>query len=219
MTVRELLTLIAPSERIFIKPSGNKTYFEGKASAAPESLMETKVLEIGARTRDDDDIALAVWVEHEETWDLMVEGIPDFQEFPDMADACYLQSTIDPVFFKQDTLNTIERKRKQRMVRYWNERKNPMSMPEIVQRWIEDQEKRNWLKEDRVDEAPSRMEIIPDDELVVDDGEPSAEAIETKVGEYLLEDQSSVGAEDFSDAMADLEDIITSLEGMKIDET
>ena len=214
MTVREILTLIAPSKRIFIKPSGNKIYFEGKASTAPESLMETKVLEIGARMRDDDDLALGIWVEHEETWDLMIEGYSDFQEFPDIADACYLQSTIDPVFFKQDALNAIERNRKQRMVRYWNERKNPIRMPEIVRKWIEDQ----GLKEDRVDEPPSRMEVIPDDELVVDDGEPSAEAIETKVGEYLLEDPSSVGAEDFSDAMADLEDIITSLEGLKIDE-
>lgn len=176
--------------------------------------METKVLEIGARMRDDDDLALGIWVEHEETWDLMIEGYSDFQEFPDIADACYLQSTIDPVFFKQDALNAIERNRKQRMVRYWNERKNPIRMPEIVRKWIEDQ----GLKEDRVDEPPSRMEVIPDDELVVDDGEPSAEAIETKVGEYLLEDPSSVGAEDFSDAMADLEDIITSLEGLKIDE-
>lgn len=170
MTVRELLELVAPTIRILIKPSGKKIYFEGKSSDAPESLMDTTVLEISARLNDDDALVLCIWVEHNGTWDLMIEGIPDMRKFPDMADAWYFQITEYPEIFKKDVLDGIAKNRTQRMTRYWESRGNTRPTTEELRKWIEEQKKGKQqidiLSDIDIDTSP-----ILDELLEVSDGE------------------------------------------------
>lgn len=88
MTVRELLEVISFDKEIFIKPNGNRMYFDGSTSDVPESLMEAKIIEIVPQIyKADPDKnhkfywGLGIWVESIKEFDVMCDCIEDFKEF------------------------------------------------------------------------------------------------------------------------------------------
>lgn len=82
ITIRDLLKTISFNKQIFIKPSGNRIYFDGWTDDVPESLMDAIIIEIVPQIYKEDDFlaarkyywGLGVWVNNIGEWDIMVDA-------------------------------------------------------------------------------------------------------------------------------------------------
>ena len=142
MTVRELLDLMVEEKKIFIKPSGRRSYYEGYASDAPESLMDVMVREINPKIESDEPV-LGIWIDNIEEWDWMADGISDIKEFPDIADAWYYQILLNRDFYKQDIAEGIKLNQEERKDRYWKNTGERKPSVEEIQKWIKEEESKN----------------------------------------------------------------------------
>ena len=142
MVVRDLLDLMVGDRKIFIKPSGRRTYYEGYANDAPESLMDAIVIELCPKIINDDPM-LGIWIDNIEEWDWMVDGTSDIKEFPDIADAWYYQIISNRDFYKQDIADGIKLNREERKDRYWKNNGERKPSVEEIQKWIQEEEAKN----------------------------------------------------------------------------
>ena len=152
MTVQELLEFVPSTKRIFIKPSGRRTYYEGTVEDAPESLMDAVVEEISSKPCGDDASELGIWVERNEIWNLMVDGIPDVKEFSDIADHWYWQIREYPEIYRTDVIEGIAKNHAARWFRYYVKDGEAPPTEEQVRAWH-----KKWQQEDEAEDEQDRL--------------------------------------------------------------
>lgn len=76
ITLRELASLIPGSREIYIKPGGQRTYYEGLVKNVPESLKRAKVNEIQPKLNDEGEPIFGIWVDPIEIWDAIIDAFP-----------------------------------------------------------------------------------------------------------------------------------------------
>ncbi len=71
ITVEQVIQVLAPKKKIFIKPSGNRTYFSGNSNEIPSCLLKLKVNELAPQIHKNEDsyavkqyyTVIGLWVE------------------------------------------------------------------------------------------------------------------------------------------------------------
>lgn len=174
MTIRDLLELVSETRTVKIKPNGRRVYFWGSAVEVPEGLMGCEVTELAPTMDDEDNPILGVWVTADKDWDLLVDCFGKAENAVSaIYDSAYYQLIGDRESQEQEAQTIIQKNREERKNRYWM--KSGQEKPEKIE-WVQEAvseaDKQDVLDAENLRYLKAILDPIPDEVLMVDDGEP-----------------------------------------------